>query len=292
MCFIILPNSNFASMTARPAYSVGPSACYTFPGFSPVDLFPIRSPLVVADYLGPQLQGRSFCEIGTRNGDVMSCLSHYAKEVIAVEMDEGYCAKLRSRGFSVVCENSEQIPLAEYPMADIYYWWPSDAGGQNELWLLLIARALRLAGRTASVYIGADYHWKPDMKYMYELAKRYNGTIQRLFFDEGGQMRGPAVPRQPGSSRAAEFEASLARPFYDRPGHWGIFFVSRFDIGPAFWALMDRSPFSHPVLWRHDNGKVASSNPRGRGRARGVRGRGGRGRGRGRPLDNAGPKDI
>ena len=39
--------------------------------------------------------GGSFCEIGTRNGDVMSCLSHFTKQLTSVEMDEGYCKKLR-----------------------------------------------------------------------------------------------------------------------------------------------------------------------------------------------------
>ena len=40
--------------------------------------------------------GRSFCEIGTRNGDVMSCLSHFTKQLTSVEMDVSYCKKLRS----------------------------------------------------------------------------------------------------------------------------------------------------------------------------------------------------
>ena len=46
--------------------------------------------------VSPQV-GRSFCEIGTRNGDVMSCLSHFTKQLTSVEMDVGYCKKLRSQ---------------------------------------------------------------------------------------------------------------------------------------------------------------------------------------------------
>ena len=57
--------------------------------------------------VSPQV-GRSFCEIGTRNGDVMSCLSHFTNQLTSVEMDEGYCTKLRSRGISVACDNVER----------------------------------------------------------------------------------------------------------------------------------------------------------------------------------------
>ena len=101
--------------------------------------------------------------------------------------------------------------------------------------------------------------------------------MTRLFFDEGGAVEGRQSPRAPNSAEPAEFEASLAKPFYSRPGHWGVFFVTCFDVGPAFWPLMEASPFTHPVLARHaraDNG----GRPLGRGRAGG----GGAGRAAGR----------
>ena len=44
-----------ASDPDRPSWKVGQSVCHSFAGFTPKDLFPIRSPLVVADFLGPQL---------------------------------------------------------------------------------------------------------------------------------------------------------------------------------------------------------------------------------------------
>ena len=44
-----------ASDPDRPSWKVGQSVCHSFAGFKPTDLFPIRSPLVVADFLGPQL---------------------------------------------------------------------------------------------------------------------------------------------------------------------------------------------------------------------------------------------
>ena len=125
------------------------------------------------------------------------------------------------------------------------------------------------------------------MKYLPGLVKRYNGTVTRLFFDEGGEVEGRASPRAPNSAAPAEFEASLAKPFYSRPGHWGVFFVTCFDVGPAFWPLMEASPFTHPVLVRHVradgpgtawHGGLNGGRPLGRGRAGG----GGAGRAAGR----------
>ena len=114
--------------------------------------------------------------IGTRNGDVMGCVAHYAKSVTAIEMDETYCNKLRKRGYNVACDMVENIPVKTFPVADVYYWWPSDAGGQNELWLRMLARMLRARRATASIYIGCDAHWKPDMDYFVPLVRKYNGT--------------------------------------------------------------------------------------------------------------------
>ena len=42
----------------RPSWKAGHSVCHSFEGFQPTDLFPIRSPLIVADFLGPQLAPR------------------------------------------------------------------------------------------------------------------------------------------------------------------------------------------------------------------------------------------
>ena len=52
------------------------------------------------------------------------------------------------------------LQAADFPVADVYYWWPSDAGGQNELWLLLVARALRqqVRGRHACIHCCACIH--------------------------------------------------------------------------------------------------------------------------------------
>ena len=46
----------------RPSWKAGHSVCHSFEGFQPTDLFPIRSPLVVADFLGPQLAHHAKCK--------------------------------------------------------------------------------------------------------------------------------------------------------------------------------------------------------------------------------------
>ena len=47
-----------SSDAERPSWKAGHSVCHSFEGFQPTDLFPIRSPLIVADFLGPQLATR------------------------------------------------------------------------------------------------------------------------------------------------------------------------------------------------------------------------------------------
>ena len=234
-------------------WRAGESVCMTIPGFEVADLYPIRSPLAVADFMAEHVRGRTYAEIGTRNGDVMSCISRFAKSVTAIEMDPTYCAKLRSRGYGVACSKVEEISAAAWPVADVYYWWPSDAGGQNELWLQLISRALRAHGARASVFIGFDEHWPPDMGVLPPLVRKYNGTVEKVFFDEGGAVVGPARASPTYQRATHKLEASLARPFFSRPGHWGVFLLARFEVGPELWRRVRNSGFQHPELARWVN---------------------------------------
>lgn len=229
-------------------WSARPSVCTSLPDFVPLDLFPIRSPLMVADYLATFVKGKNFAEIGTRNGDVMGCVSRFAASVTAIEMEPAYCRKLKDRGFNVACQRVETIEPKAFPAADVYYWWPSDAGGQNELWLRIVAHALKLQQRSASVFVGFDAHWAPDMSVLPDLVSKYNGSVARLFFDEGGVVRGPDRGSAVYRAAANKLEASIKAPFYNRPGHWGVFHVARFDVGPQFLARMRHIPFDHPEL--------------------------------------------
>ena len=119
------------------------------PGFQSIDPYPIRSPLIVADYLLPLVRGRRYAEIGAQAGDLLKCLSFYAEKVTAVERMKPMCRKLRSRGIEVVCEDLKAETLAAaaarnetlLPVADVYYWWMNP--GQNKVLLNLLATSQR-----------------------------------------------------------------------------------------------------------------------------------------------------
>lgn len=208
-------------MSARPPWSAGASACHGLPGFEPVDLYPIRSPLVVADFLASHVHGRTLCEIGTRNGDIMSCLmqsSARPSNATAVEMDGRYCRRLRKRGLNVICSQVENVPRESLAAAcNVYFWWPM-AAQQSPGWLDLV-HAAHDADHPAEVYVAHDTHNLNDIQQMPSLFHRYNGTsVHRVFFDEGGRLHGPA---------------SYTLTYWGRPGRWGVFHVARFEVHRA-----------------------------------------------------------
>ena len=55
------------------------SRCYDIPGFTAVDGSPTRSPMNMADYLIDATKGKTLTEIGSRNGDIIACLTHHKK---------------------------------------------------------------------------------------------------------------------------------------------------------------------------------------------------------------------
>lgn len=196
---------------SRATYAPARSMCRSIAGFETVDEYPIRSPLAVADFLAPFVAGRGFTEIGTRNGDIMGCLSHFAKRVTAIELDATYCKKLKARGFSVICRAVETVTPVEFAAAesDVYFWWPMWAPRQNEAWLRQLISAHQENGRRATAFVAHDIHWKPDMQTLRRLVPHYRATnVTRLFFDEGNAAG------------------------YGRPGQWGVFSVARFELGP------------------------------------------------------------
>lgn len=208
---------------ARPTFAPAASICRQLPGFTTVDQYPIRSPLAVADFLAPIVKDRSFTEIGTRNGDIMGCLSHFAKRVTAIELDKVYCRKLRERGFTVICKAVETVPAAEL-LGDVYFWWPMWSPKQNEAWLRLLMSAHAESGRHAVAYIAHDTHWPADMMTLKRLAPHYRATnVTRLFFDEGAD---PVAKTLPGHQEAVD-----AAHATHRPGQWGVFHMARFELG-------------------------------------------------------------
>ena len=97
---------------------------------SPVDVTPIRSPQAVHSAILHHVAGKSLVEIGTRNGDGMSCFAQVTRSATAVELSRPYCerpqkrseALLQAKGasFAVACEDYR---VAKGLDADIFTWW-------------------------------------------------------------------------------------------------------------------------------------------------------------------------
>ena len=202
--------------TQLPTFGAAASRCDALPGFTAQDVFPVRSPLVVADHLIDLVQGKAFGEIGTRNGDIMGCVSRFAASVTAVEMDAQYCRALRARGFTVLCRDFMSLRPHEFPVVDVLYWWPQMSWAQNEAWMEHTAAAYEALNRTVTVVVGFDSHWAADMVSLPRMMRKYRGSaVRRLLFDEGGSWQDMLKLMR------AEF----------RPGHWGVFHIAHFTVG-------------------------------------------------------------
>lgn len=222
----------------------GTSVCLTLPGFSTKDLYPIRSPLVVADYVISHAKGRNVVEVGTRNGDLSACIAHFAHKFIAVEIEQSYCDSLRARGLHVLCKDWNKVNMDDdLPPVDVIMWfvWPPIL---SETWLRRLWQWRRHSHpthkgrqgmhnstevRNTTLLICYDGHIPEDMRYLPLLASHYGGQVDRLFFDEGGAIT---------SSR----DPSYAHPNLWRPGRWGVIHVLRFELGPHLGPMPPQLP--------------------------------------------------
>lgn len=146
----------------------------------------------------------------------MACLSHFASNVTAIEMDPPYCDKLKQRGYNVICKMIEKVTPEELKHCQVYFWWPLVPDQQNPVWLSQLLAAHAKLQVPATLFVAHDTHWKPDMQSLPELVSRFKDNfagISRVFFDEGGELKG---------------RASYSQPFYSRPGQWGVFHMAHF----------------------------------------------------------------
>jgi len=82
--------------------------------------FPNRSPLVVAEYLAPIITGRSVCDIGCHDGDLMEAFKRYAKSVCGIELPGALATRAMLRDLDVVVGD---VLETDPPKADVYYLW-------------------------------------------------------------------------------------------------------------------------------------------------------------------------
>ena len=101
--------------------------------------------------------------------------------------------------------------------------------------MLHTMRAYETLNRTVTVVVGFDSHWAADLVSLTRMMKKFRGeAVKRFFFDEGGSWH----------DMFALMRGEL------RPGHWGVFHVARFDVGPELWRRMRVVPFEHPEFRR------------------------------------------
>ena len=199
------------------------SVCSTQPGYQRTsNVFPIRSPLLVADWLIPKVAGKTYVEIGTRDGDIFDCVSPHAKHAIAIEMDQDYCKSIRAKGQTVVCSQLNASSARHIlPTADVYFWWIYNK--YNLPITRWIDTELRRRGQRGTVYfpLTAELFTEQDalVKQADYLSKFHSGGLdQRLFFQE------KAAP--------SYFRAPKGHCSANGPGaSWGIFSVLRGEVG-------------------------------------------------------------
>ena len=205
----------------RAAYAVGSSLCLGLPAFSEgvADPYPIRSPLVIADYLIDHAKGKTFAEIGTRNGDVSKCVAQFTKRAFAIEVDERHCARLVQRGIDVECKRFENVDDGKLLGVDVFFWfvWPPIL---SENWLRRLWTLPRPdnTSTTTTVLVAFDGHIPEDMRFLPLFVSHYGGSVDRIFFDEGGEITSGRRP-------------SYSHVFQYRPGRWGVIHVAKFRLG-------------------------------------------------------------
>ena len=197
------------------------SACLGLPGFVALDSYPTRSPLLIADYLRPLVEGRHYLELGSRSGDIFACVSASARETTVVEINPSHCAKLRERGArNVRCHPVERLSASTFPKADVIFWWPHNAETTNPAWLSLVSTLVEQQGRTARVVVAFDMSHHADRASLPGVLRTFNGsTTERILFDED-------------SRGERERMAALEAMDEGRPGRFGVFQLA------TFWAPM------------------------------------------------------
>ena len=216
------------------------------------DFYPMRSPLVVADFLAERIRGmQAYAEIGTRDGDCVACVATLARvRAFAIEQSAQRCRNLRRRGGFDVIEG--QVNESSYrqllPTADVYYFW-IEPPVVLEL-VGLIHRALHERGREAAVYVGYDWHRKDDRKAFVEHVEHLTRTyglgsvsVDRLFFDEHPEETSllPSRNVSLGEGYGHRPNPSYARRYAGRPGAWGVFHLVGARVGAAGGAAFGRT---------------------------------------------------
>lgn len=152
----------------------------------PADTAPIRSPQEVHSIIATKTLNRTIVEIGTRNGDGMTCFAKFAGSASAVEYDEKYCKKLERRAtrervpFEIQCQDFNLADLD----ADFITWWQQHP--LTNLATLARLKQLKCLGKvrpSAEAIPIFDMQWPRDMEDFLEL-KPWFSWHEEVQFDE------------------------------------------------------------------------------------------------------------
>ena len=237
-----------------PHQVAGSSGCLQLPGFAATDIYPMRSPLIVADYLAELARGRQYAEIGTRDGDIVACVRGLgAARAYAIEQSPRRWPALRQRGLEVVGAQVNSTSFMDVlPDADVFFWWII-----AEINLDLISwihEAMKHRKRRATVVVGYDWNDAGDAKAMVkQYAKVARGSpyrnvkLTRLFFDESNGredfFKGSGHVTWQVWRKAREHSAATgapapktplpvySAPFAGRLGSWGVFHLVEAQVG-------------------------------------------------------------
>ena len=94
---------------------------------NPIDSAPIRSPQEIHSAIASKVSGKRLVEIGTRNGDGMSCFARFTESATAIEYAVDYCRELESRAKSEGWGVSFDVQCSDFNIAaldgDYITWW-------------------------------------------------------------------------------------------------------------------------------------------------------------------------
>ena len=168
-----------------------------------VDAPPMRTPQAVHSALIRRIAGKELVEIGTRNGDGMSCFAQVARRATAVELSSTYCQKLRERShqlmlstgsnFSVDCRAYQKADLD----ADVITWWAEEPNLRNWDVLQRLASGVQ-SGRvraTAEALLIFDPQWPPDLADWRDFGAPLAHWTANVSFDESDLCRRSADRR-------------------------------------------------------------------------------------------------
>ena len=222
--YFLLPYTRFdVAGPACPKRQSGKNACSRVT--RPVDKAPFRASFTVIEHVATLVHGKSMVEIGSRNGDALDCLSHFARNTCGMEVEPQHCALLQKRAheshgrFSVLCT---EFPAPTTPNAEVYYTWVRYFFDAYFIWSfrrLQDEGAINASSQLIMGFAGGEF---PAENQMWRQMQPFASSFAKCPYNDGKKWRQHGHPTvavfQPSelnmTTFAAEFSANLQPEFY------------------------------------------------------------------------------